>query len=76
MSRPYEDTSSEEHYPTIAATENYEIWDDVDDGVYIISFNQNGVTVAVDHEVFDEFVQAVTNAASYHKTQGNGRFAP
>lgn len=76
MSRPYGDFTPEESYPTIASTENFEIWDDVEDGVYIVSFNQNGVTVAIDHEVFDEFAQVVANAASYHKTQGNGRLSP
>jgi len=75
MSRPYEDFTPEEHYPTIASTENFEIWDDVEDDVYILSFNQNGVTVAIDHGMFDELAQVIASAASYHKTQGNGRLS-
>lgn len=75
MSRPFEDPTSEE-YPTVAATENFEIWDDVEDGVYIVSFNPNGVTVAIDYEMFDEFARAVADASGYHRTQGNGRLSP
>ncbi len=73
MSSPFQDPAQEEQYPTVASSENFEIWDDVEDGVYIVSFNPNGVTIAIDYEMFDQFAQVVTDAAGYHKTQGNGR---
>lgn len=63
---------AQEQYPTIAASEDFEIWDDVEDGVYIISFNPNGVTVAVDHELFEEFAKVVAEAEKFHKSQSNG----
>lgn len=62
----------QEQYPTIAASENFEIWDDVEDGVYIISFNVNGATIAIDHELFDEFARVVAEAERFHRSQSDG----
>ncbi len=63
---------SQDQYPTLASSENFEIWDDVEDDVYIISFNANGVTIAVEHDSFDEFVQVLIEAQRFHKSQMNG----
>lgn len=62
----------EDQYPTIAASENFEIWDDVDDGVYIVSFNVNGVTIAIEHELFEEFSKIIAEADRFHRSQSNG----
>ncbi|MBI2953598.1 MAG: hypothetical protein HYY30_04735 [Chloroflexi bacterium] len=64
---------AQEQYPTIASSENFEIWDDVEDGVYIISFNLNGATIAIDHETFEEFASVIAEASKFHKSQSNGR---
>jgi hypothetical protein len=63
---------TEDQYPTIASTENFEIWDDVDDGVYIISFNVNGVTIAIEHELFEEFAKIVAETDRFNRSQSNG----
>lgn len=63
---------TEDQYPTIASSENFEIWDDVEDGVYIISFNVNGVTIAIDHELFEEFTKVVAEAERFNRSQSNG----
>ncbi len=64
---------NEDQYPTIGSSENFEIWDDVEDGVYVLSFNLNGVTIAVEHELFAEFAQVVAEAERFNKSQRNGR---
>ncbi len=63
---------NEDQYPTIGSSENFEIWDDVEDDVYIISFNVNGVTVAIDHELFGELAKVIAEADIFHKSQQNG----
>ncbi|MBI4318700.1 MAG: hypothetical protein HY675_09435 [Chloroflexi bacterium] len=57
-----------DEYPTIAASENYEVWEDLDDGVYILSFNVNGVTIAVERDLLEEFADVVQQAARHHRT--------
>lgn len=68
-----QDYPLQEQYPTIASSEDFEVWDDVEDGVYIVSFNANGVTIAVEHELFDEFAKVIAEAERFHKSQSNGR---
>ncbi len=70
---PDQEYPNQDQYPTVASSENFEIGDDVEDGVYVLSFNINGVTIAVEHEYFDEFAQAVAEAQRFNKSQMNGR---
>jgi len=62
----------EEEYPTLAGSENFEIWEDREDDAYVIAFNLNGVTVTVDREDFPSFADVVARAAEHARSGGNG----
>ncbi|MBI2865592.1 MAG: hypothetical protein HYX94_13665 [Chloroflexi bacterium] len=60
---------SEEQYPTIASSANFEVWEDRDEDAYIFAFNLNGVTIAVDRELLAELRQVVDEAAEYDRSR-------
>lgn len=64
---------TEEQYPTIAASEYFEVWEDPEDDAFVMSFNLNGVTIAVERELFPDFARVVAQAAEYARSGGNGR---
>jgi hypothetical protein len=59
-----------DEYPTIAGSEDFEIWEDREDDAYVIAFNLNGVTITVDREEFGDFAQVVARAAEHARSQG------
>ncbi len=67
-----ESLPSQEQYPTVASSANFEVWEDPEEGAYIVAFNLNGVTVAVDRELFDELSRVIAEAAEYDRSRGVG----
>lgn len=65
-----ESYSSQDQYPTVASSANFEVWEDKEEGSYILAFNLNGVTVEVDRELFEEFSRVVADAAEHDRSQG------
>ncbi|MGQ9677429.1 MAG: hypothetical protein ACUVX1_17335 [Chloroflexota bacterium] len=61
---------TQEQYPTLASTDNFEVWEDRDEGSVILAFNINGVTVAIDRVDFGEFAQVVSDAAKKIRAGG------
>jgi len=61
---------TQDQYPTLAASENFEVWEDRDEGTVILAFNINGVTVAIERAEFDEFAQVVADAAKQLRAGG------
>lgn len=59
-------------FPTVAASENFEIWDDVAGESFVMAFNLNGVTIAVGHEEFAELARVVAQAAVYDQKRRGG----
>lgn len=63
---------TQEQYPTLAATDNFEVWQERDEGSVIVAFYVNGVTVAIDEADFDEFARVVGEAAKKMRAGGQG----
>lgn len=63
---------TQEQYPTVASSENFEVWEDRDEGSIILAFNLNGVTVAIDQADFAEFARIVGDAAKKIRAGGQG----
>ena len=65
----FEPLPTSDEYPTVASSENFEVWEDSEDGVYIISFVLNGVTIAVERELLEEFANVIDEAAKYNRSR-------
>ncbi len=66
--------SSEDRYPTLASSEFFEVWEDAEDGDLIVSFNLNGVTIAVERNEFLELARVIHEAAEQlHGADGAAR---
>lgn len=57
--------TSEDRYPTLASSEYFEVWEDAEDGDLIVSFNMNGVTIAVERSEFLELARVIREAAEH-----------
>ncbi|MBI2322765.1 MAG: hypothetical protein HYU88_11940 [Chloroflexi bacterium] len=65
-------STSNADFPTVAGSENFEIWDDVAGESFVMAFNLNGVTIAVGHEEFAELARVVAQAAAYDQKRRAG----
>lgn len=63
--------SPEDRYPTIASSECFEVWEDAENGDLTLSFNMNGVTIAVERTEFLELARVIQEAAE-HLQSSNG----
>lgn len=59
-------------FPTVAASENFEVWDDVAGQSFVLAFNLNGVTIAIGHEEFAELARVIAQAAAYDQQRRAG----
>ncbi|MBI3966383.1 MAG: hypothetical protein HY329_12190 [Chloroflexi bacterium] len=55
--------SDDEQFPTLASSESFEIWDDPQGDSFVIAFNANGVTVAVNRADFPDLARVIAEAA-------------
>ena len=63
---------TQDQYPTLASSDNFEVWEDRDEGAIILAFNVNGVTVAIDEADFGEFARVVADAQKQLSAGGRG----
>jgi hypothetical protein len=61
---------SQDQYPTVASSENFEIWEDKTEDMIILAFNVNGVTIAVEKSDFDEFARVVAEGQKAFRSGG------
>ena len=64
--------TTQDQYPTLASSDNFEVWEDRDEGAIILAFNVNGVTVAIDEADFAEFARVVADAQKQLGAGGRG----
>ena len=53
---------TQDQYPTVASSDNFEVWEDQAEDMIILAFNVNGVTVQIERADFEEFARVVAEA--------------